>query len=86
LLTNALEAAKTNGGYWLNTTQRMAPRFYPKGVSVSAFNPLHWDCIVNKAVIKVLYTTTFNEAKTMAQPYWPNNNQHHSIGTIGKSM
>ena len=40
LLTNALEAAKTNGGYWLNTTQRMAPRFYPKGVSVSAFNSL----------------------------------------------
>ena len=63
LLTNALEAAKTNGGYWLNTTQRMAPRFYPKGVSVSAFNSLTLGLHSEQGGYKSALYTTFNEAK-----------------------
>ena len=63
LLTNALEAAKTNGGYWLNTTQRMAPKFYPKGVSISAFNALILGLHSEQGGYKSALYTTFNEAK-----------------------
>ena len=63
LLTNALEAAKTNDGYWLNTGQRMAPRFYPKGVSVSAFNSLTLGLHSEQGGYKSALYTTFNEAK-----------------------
>lgn len=40
LLSTALSEASNAGGHWLNASGKGYPRFYPKGVSVSAFNAL----------------------------------------------
>ena len=40
LLVNALQEAKNNNGIWLNATGKTAPRFFPRGAGISAFNAL----------------------------------------------
>ena len=40
LLAQALEKARTQGGAFLNPTGKTAPRLYPNGTAVSAFNAL----------------------------------------------
>lgn len=40
LLSTALSEASNAGGHWLNASGKGYPRFYPRGVSVSAFNAL----------------------------------------------
>ena len=63
LLSDALESARTHDGIWLNTKGKAAPRFYPRGVSVSAFNAvilgLHSDQNGYKTPLVVRTTMTF---------------------------
>ena len=40
LLAQALEKARTQGGAFLNPTGKTAPKLYPNGTAVSAFNAL----------------------------------------------
>lgn len=63
LITTALEKAKTNDGYWLNTTSRMPPKFYPKGVSISAFNALTLGLHSEQGGYKSALYTTFKDVK-----------------------
>lgn len=63
LISAALEKAKINGGYWLNTTSRMPPKFYPKGVSISAFNALTLGLHSEQGGYKSALYTTFKNAK-----------------------
>lgn len=64
LISNALERARTGDGYWLNVAGRLAPRFYPKGVSVSPFNSLILGLHSEENGYKSALYTTFREAKS----------------------
>lgn len=46
LLSTALSEASNAGGHWLNASGKGYPRFYPKGVSVSAFNALFMTILI----------------------------------------
>ena len=63
LITNALDRAKTNEGFWLNVAGRFSPSFYPKGISVSPFNALTLGLHSEENGYKSAYYTTFREAK-----------------------
>lgn len=63
LISAALEKARINGGYWLNTTSRMPPKFYPKGVSIRAFNALTLGLHSEQGGYKSALYTTFKDAK-----------------------
>ena len=63
LLINAMERAKENGGVWLNPAQKTAPRFYPRGVNVSAFNALTMALHSDQNHYKTNEYTLFSEAK-----------------------
>ncbi len=63
LISNALERAKTNEGYWLNVAGRFSPSFYPKGISVSPFNSLTLGLHSEENGYKSANYTTFREAK-----------------------
>ena len=63
LIINALERAKTNGGVWLNPQEKTAPRFYPRGVTVSAFNALTMALHSDENGYKTNEYTLFTEAK-----------------------
>ena len=63
LISNALERAKTNEGYWLNVAGRFSPSFYPKGISVSPFNSLTLGLHCEENGYKSAFYTTFREAK-----------------------
>ena len=64
LISNALERAKTNDGYWLNVAGRMSPIFYPKGICVSPFNSLTLGLHSEDNGYKSAIYTTFNETKS----------------------
>ena len=38
LISDALNSAKDNAGFWMNQGRIMPPRLYPKGPTVSPFN------------------------------------------------
>ena len=63
LLSSALGNAASAKGYWLNTSGKTYPRFYPKGLAVSPFNALvmalHSDQIGSKTNLFM----PFSEAK-----------------------
>ena len=63
LIINALERAKTNNGVWLNPQEKTAPRFYPRGVTVSAFNALTMALHSDENGYKTNEYTLFTEAK-----------------------
>lgn len=63
LLTDALESARTHEGIWLNTKGKAAPRFYPRGVSVSAFNAVILGLHSDQNGYKTNEYTLFSEAK-----------------------
>ena len=63
LLADALETARTQGGVWLNPKGKAAPRFYPKGVSVSAFNAVILGLHSDKNGYKTNEYTLFSDAK-----------------------
>lgn len=63
LLSGALNGAAISGGYWLNVSGRMAPRFYPKGPEVSPFNALILGMHANRGGYKTARYFSFNEAK-----------------------
>ena len=63
LLSAALSEASNAGGHWLNASGKGYPRFYPKGVSVSAFNALFMALHSDKNGCKTNLFTLFSEAK-----------------------
>ena len=63
LLSTALSEASNAGGHWLNASGKGYPRFYPKGVSVSAFNALFMALHSDKNGCKTNLFTLFSEAK-----------------------
>lgn len=63
LLSGALNGAAISGGYWLNASGRMAPRFYPKGPEVSPFNALILGMHADRGGYKTSRYFSFNEAK-----------------------
>ena len=63
LLSGALNGAAISGGYWLNASGRMAPRFYPKGPEVSPFNALILGMHADHGGYKTARYFSFNEAK-----------------------
>ena len=63
LLINAMERAKQNGGVWLNPSEKTAPRFYPRGVNVSAFNAMTMALHSDQNNYKTNEYTLFSEAK-----------------------
>ncbi len=63
LLSGALNGAAISGGYWLNASGRMAPRFYPKGPEVSPFNALILGMHADRGGYKTAHYFSFNEAK-----------------------
>ncbi len=63
LLSTALGEASNAGGHWLNASGKGYPRFYPKGVSVSAFNALFMALHSDKNGCKTNLFTLFNEVK-----------------------
>lgn len=63
LLSTALSEASNAGGHWLNASGKGYPHFYPKGVSVSAFNALFMALHSDKNGCKTNLFTLFSEAK-----------------------
>ena len=63
LIAGALQQAKENGGVWLNPSAKTAPRFYPRGVAVSAFNALTLAIHSDQHGYKTNDYTLFSEAK-----------------------
>lgn len=63
LLSTALGEASNAGGHWLNVSGKDYPRFYPKGVSVSAFNALFMALHSDRNGCKTNLFTLFSEAK-----------------------
>ena len=63
LLSTALSEASNAGGHWLNASGKGYPRFYPKGVSVSAFNALFMTLHSDKNGCKTNQFTLFSDAK-----------------------
>ena len=63
LLSAALSEASNAGGHWLNASGKGYPRFYPRGVSVSAFNALFMALHSDKNGCKTNLFTLFSEAK-----------------------
>jgi hypothetical protein len=63
LIIDALNNAKENGGVWLNATGKTAPRFYPRGVTVSAFNAMTMALHSDQNHYKTNEYTLFSEAK-----------------------
>lgn len=63
LLSTALSEASKSGGYWLNASGKCYPRFYPKGVSVSAFNALSMALHSDQNGCKTNLFTLFSKTK-----------------------
>ena len=63
LLSAALSEASNAGGHWLNASGKGYPRFYPRGVSVSAFNALFMALHSDKNGCKTNLFTPFSEVK-----------------------
>lgn len=63
LLSAALGGASNAGGHWLNATGKGYPLFYPKGVSVSAFNALFMALHSDRNGCKTNLFTLFSDAK-----------------------
>ena len=63
LLSTALSEASNAGGHWLNASGKGYPRFYPRGVSVSAFNALFMTLHSDKNGCKTNQFTLFSDAK-----------------------
>ena len=63
LLSTALSEASNAGGHWLNATGKEYPRFYPTGVSVSAFNALFMTLHSDRNGCRTNQFTLFSEAK-----------------------
>ena len=63
LLSAALSEATNVGGHWLNASGKGYPRFYPKGVAVSAFNALFMALHSDKNGCKANLFTLFSDAK-----------------------
>nr|WP_026367417.1 zincin-like metallopeptidase domain-containing protein [Bacteroides sp. 14(A)] len=63
LLSAALNEASNVGGHWLNASGKGYPRFYPKGVAVSAFNALFMALHSDRNGCRTNQFTLFSDAK-----------------------
>lgn len=63
LLSTALGSAPSAKGYWLNTSGKTYPSFYPKGLTVSPFNALIMSLHSDKSGSKTNLFMPFSEAK-----------------------
>lgn len=63
LLSSALDKAVENGGVWLNSKGKTAPRFYKKSVTVSPFNAVMLGLHSDQNGYKTNEYTLFSEAK-----------------------
>lgn len=86
LLINAMERAKENGGVWLNPSEKTAPRFYPRGVNVSAFNAMTMALHSDQNNYKTNEYTLFSEAKKRGESVQSRKRVFPSTGTTGRNM
>lgn len=63
IIVSALERAKQNEGVLLNASMKMAPKFYPRGVTISPFNSLVLAMHSDANDYKTNEYTVFSEAK-----------------------
>ena len=68
LLSDALDSAKGNSGYWMNTGRIMPPRLYPKGPAVSPFNALILGLHTDRNGYRTAHYTFFQDAKARSEP------------------
>ena len=86
LISNALERAKTNEGYWLNVAGRFSPSFYPKGISVSPFNALTLGLHSEENGYKSAFYKPSVKPRIRELLYWPSKRVRHLSGITGKIM
>ena len=67
LISDALDSAKGNSGYWMNTGRIMPPRLYPKGPTVSPFNALILGLHTDRNGYKTAHYTFFQDAKARGE-------------------
>lgn len=67
LISDALNSAKDNAGFWMNQGRIMPPRLYPKGPSVSPFNALILGLHTDKNGYKTAHYTFFQDAKARGE-------------------
>jgi len=67
LISDALNSAKDNAGFWMNQGRIMPPRLYPKGPSVSPFNALILGLHTDKNGYKTANYTFFQDAKARGE-------------------
>ena len=85
LLSTALSGASNAGEHWLNASGKGYPRFYPRGVSVSAFNALFMTLHSDKMDAKPTQFTLFSDAKAQGASVRENEQGVPSLFTIGTS-
>lgn len=68
LLAEALSAAASGSGYWMNMSGRYYPRFYPKGPEISPFNALTLGLFSDRNGYKTGLYTFYPEAKMRNEP------------------
>ena len=83
LLSTALAEASNVGGHWLNASGKGYPRFYPKGVSVSAFNSLFMALHSDKNGCKTNLFTLFGDARYKVRQCANMNRVYRSCSIIG---
>lgn len=67
IIIAGLENAKANGGEFLNTEMKLAPRFYPKGLTMSPFNQVIMALHSDQNGFKTNDYTLFSEAKSRGE-------------------
>lgn len=85
LLSTALSEASNADGHWLNASGKGYPRFYPRGVSVSAFNALFMTLHSDKNGCKTNQFTLFSDAKHKEPRCVKMSREFHFCFTIGTS-
>ena len=65
LLSEALNGASNANGYWLNTSGKGYPKFYPRGVAVSPFNALFMGLHSDRNGCNSNLFVLYNDAKAM---------------------
>ena len=67
LISDALNSAKDNAGFWMNQGRIMPPRLYPKGPTVSPFNALILGLHTDRNGYKTAHYTFFQDAKARGE-------------------
>ena len=86
LISDALNSAKDNAGFWMNQGRIMPPRLYPKGPSVSPFNALILGLHTDRNGYKTAHYTFFQDAKARGESVKERERVFLSTGTTGAVM